>query len=420
MRDRLVATLVGLTIAVISLYGVPRAYFLADLVRDQEQHQLDDAATLITALIQERVAAGGTVDAELLGQGLSAADSVAYVPADGRPVTVGEADAGADAEAVTETRELDGGARLTLTTSATNVQGEIWEAIRPLVLLGLALAALAGGVGFMLARRLSRPFRELADTARELGHGRFDLDVPAYAVPEADAIATSLRQTAGQLDELVRREREFAANASHQLRTPITALRLQLEDLTLWPETTPALRDELDRGVAEVDRLSTAIDDLLGLARGQRHGDQIDVDLAALVADTAGRWRARLAAAGRELVVDGDGVVPARLIPGPVVQVLDVLIDNARVHGTGTIHVGTYDAGSHLIVTVADEGDADVGNDVFRRGVTTRAEQAGHGVGLAVASELVELTGGHLSVDRTALTTTFVLWLPGPQPGTTD
>ncbi|KAA1427968.1 ATP-binding protein [Nocardioides antri] len=419
MRERLVATVVGLTIAVICLYGIPRAYFLANLVRDTERDQLNDSATILAALVGERRAAGDTVDPALLRPGLSAADGISYDPTDGAPVTVGQTVDPGDSEAVTVTRDLRDG-ELTLTTSASTVQEDVWEAVRPLVTLGLALAALAAVLGFVLARRLSLPFRELADTADVLGHGRFDIDIPSYAVPEADAIATSLRRTARQLDQLVRREREFAANASHQLRTPITALRLQLEDLSLWPETTPALREELDRGLGELDRLTTSIDELLGLARGQRTGEQLDVDLAALVADTAGRWRARLAAAGRELVVDGDGVVPARLIPGPVTQVLDVLIDNARVHGTGRITVGAYDAGSHLAVTVSDDGVADLGNDVFRRGVTSRDQHDGHGVGLAVASELAELAGGHLSLDHTAPTTTFVLWLPRPKRGTGD
>lgn len=413
MRERLVATLVGLTVAVICLYGVPRAYFLADLVRDNEEAGLDQAATLVATVIDERIAAGGTVDRRLLRPGLSAADGITYEPPEGDPVTVGSPDHD-DPEALTETREVAGGGRLVLTISATTVQDDVWVAIRPLVTLGVALAALAAALGFVLARRFSRPFQELAGTARVLGHGRFDVDVPSYSVPEADAIATSLRHTAGQLDRLVRREREFAANASHQLRTPITALRLQLEDLALWPETTPGLREELGRALAELDRLSASIDELLDLARGERLGQQEEVDLAALVTHLAARWRPQLAAAGRDLVVDGDDVVPARLVPGPVTQVLDVLVDNARVHGAGRIDVCVYDAGSHLAVTVSDQGTADLGHDVFRRGVTSRDQSEGHGLGLAVASELAEAGGGHLSIDTTAPTTTFVLWLPRP------
>ncbi|QIX28446.1 HAMP domain-containing histidine kinase [Nocardioides sp. JQ2195] len=413
MRERLIATLVGLTIAVISLYGVPRAYFLADLVRDNTQSQLDDAATLVSVSIRERAAAGGEVDAALLRSALSSADSVTYTPADGDPVVVGRPETDSD-QSVTVTRDLADGSRLTLTASASRVQDEIWRAILPLVLLGLALAALAAVVGFVMARRLSRPFRELAGSARMLGYGRFDAEVPRYAVPEADAIATSLRQTAARLDQLVRREREFAANASHQLRTPITALRLQLEDLTLWPDTSPTLREELELGLAELDRLSTSIDDLLGLARGQQLGHQIDVDLAALVNETSERWRTILGESARGPFSVGADVVPARVAPGPVSQVLDVLIDNAFTHGSGRITVATRDVGTHLEVRVADEGDSQLTFDVFRRGVTTRDDAEGHGVGLAVASELAELAGGHLSIDHAAATSTFVLWLPRP------
>ncbi|WP_436701131.1 sensor histidine kinase [Nocardioides sp. BYT-33-1] len=410
MRERLVLAFVGLTVAVIGLYGVPRAYFLADLVRDQARTGLVGTAEVLETLVEERTRRGGRVDVELLRAGLVSADRVELDRASGPDLSVGRTD-GADG-GIRVDRTLDDGSTLRLSVSGASVGQSIREALLPLVLLGLALALGAAVLGFVLARRLSRPFQELAGLSRDLGHGRFDIEVPDYAVPEADAIADSLRGAASRLDELVRREREFAANASHQLRTPITALRLGLEDLTLWSETAPPVAAELERGIRELDRLSAAIDELLALARGRQVDAQQEIDVAALVRASATRWSRRLATESREITVRQVGRRSRSRVPaGAVEQVLDVLVDNARGHGRGTITVEVRDAGTHLEIGVEDEGRLRLGPEVFRRGVSTGAEGS-EGIGLAVASELAEACGGHLSVDTTAATTRFVLWLP--------
>lgn len=410
MRERLVIAFVGLTLAVIGLYGVPRAYFLADLVRDQEWATLDGTSAALAGLVEERRAAGGEVDAALLRNGLTGADRVAYQPADGPALAVGEA---ADGEgSIVVTRPLPDGGSLELSVSGDAVNSSVRDAITPLVLLGLVLAVVSAILGFALARRMSRPFQELAGLSRELGHGHFDLDVPSYPVPEAEQIGASLRAAAAQLDDLVRREREFAANASHQLRTPVTALRLGLEDLTLWPETAPEVREELDRGIGELDRLNTAIDELLALARGRRIEAQEVVDLVELARAGVARWERRLAPEGRSVDFRQVGRRSRTRVPGgPVEQVLDVLVDNARKHGSGTILVEVRDAGTHLELVVGDEGTRELEPDVFRRGVST-GSAGSEGIGLAVASDLADLCGGHLSLDTTSPTTRFVLWLP--------
>lgn len=410
MRERLVVAFVGLTLAVIGLYGVPRAYFLADLVHDQTSATLDGTAAALAGLAEERWAGGGEIDAALLEHGLVGADRVEYRPVEGDTVAVGQP---VDGEGgIVVTRPLPDGASLRLSVSGDTIGSTVRDAITPLVLLGLVLAVGSAVLGFALARRMSRPFQELAGLSRELGHGRFDLDVPSYAVPEAEEIGASLRSAAAQLDDLVRREREFAANASHQLRTPVTALRLGIEDLTQWPETAPEVREELERGIGELDRLSAAIDELLDLARGRRIDAHEVVDLVTLARSGIERWERRLTDQGRAIVFRQQGRRSRTRVPGgPVEQVLDVLVDNARQHGTGTIVVEVRDAGTHLELAVGDEGTRGLAPDVFRRGVSS-GSAGSEGIGLAVASDLADLCGGHLSIDTASPTTRFVLWLP--------
>lgn len=390
MRERLVIAFVGLTLAIIGLYGVPRAYFLADLVRDEETTSLESAATMLAALVEERTAAGGDVDVELIENGLSVADSVEYVREDTAVVAVD----GPVAEegGIEATRSVAGGT-LRLSVSGDTVSEGIRDAITPLVVLGLVLALVAALLGFLMARRLARPFQELAGHSRELGHGRFDIVVPSYAVPEAEAIGASLRGAATRLDGLVRRERELAVSASHHLRTPITALRLNLEDLALWPETTPAVREELQHGLDELDRLSSAIDQILDVARDQRLQEEQVLELGSLLDAIGLRWSGPLSEEGRELVVAAAAPPGTRVPPGPVGELLDVLVGEARRHGRGAVTVGTRDAGTHLEISVS-----------------CPASVPGDAIDVGVASDLVEACGGHLSVDAAA--TGLVLWLP--------
>ncbi|KRB78330.1 hypothetical protein ASE01_03365 [Nocardioides sp. Root190] len=411
MRERLVIAFVGLTLAVIGLYGIPRAYFLADLVRERETTTLEDTASMITALVEERVDGGGSIDSDLLVNGLSGAEHIVYRPSDGGPTVQAGSGRMDDDGGLEVTRNVPGG-RVELSLSGDTVSKGVRDAITPLVLLGLALGLGSAIFGLVLARRLSQPFQELAEHSSELGHGRFDLDIPTYAVPEAEAIGASLRGAAARLDDLVRREREFAANASHQLRTPITALRLSLEDLTLWPETPAEVSQEIQHGLGELDRLSTAIDELLALARGRRIAAEEQVDLVAIVHASAERWTQRLTRESRELQVRRSGRRSRTQVPvGPLEQVLDVLIDNARKHGEGTITIEVRDADTHLEIVVSDEGSPQLGPEVFHRGVSSHTEGS-EGIGLALASELVEVCGGHLSLDATSPTTRFVVWLP--------
>lgn len=412
MRERLIGILVLLVVGVVVLYALPRAYFTANLVRDHELEMLDRTADFLENRINSRLEAGTPVDTATLESALDGTDGARYAAPDGTTIIAGNLVVDPDRSLV-ETRSTDDTGTLTVTRDRAIVTAQVESALLPLIFLGVGLATGACIIGYVVAGRTSRPFGQLAEAAEELGHGNFDLNLPREGVPEALEISRALRISASRLDELVRREREFAVNASHQLRTPITALRLELEDLTYWPETTPEVADQVRRSIDEIDRLTASIDDLLDLARRQRHADQSGVDLTEFVADVVERWQRRLEMENRAVVLVESGPVPAVISAGPVGQVLDVLIENARLHGAGTIAVATRASGDKVEVTVADEGPRTFGVEIFRRGTSSRLRDGtGSGIGLAVATELAEAAGGHLSLDERSRTTTFVLLLP--------
>ncbi|MUN63474.1 HAMP domain-containing protein [Kocuria sediminis] len=408
MRERLIAALVGLTIAVITLFAVPRAYMVADEVHSTVTRHTEHSAGLVAAVLTERSRAGGAIsDADLAGL-VGAGERLVHRDPDGA-VLATAGTIGDHAADIVATRTLPDGTVVELTRTGPAVTDRITDAVMPVVLLGLALVGLAVVAAVVLSRRLAQPFQRLADAARQLGDGTFRLPRLDSSLPEARAIGAALHASSRQLEALLRRERQFAANASHQLRTPLTALRLELEDLTYWPETTPAAAEQLHRALGELDRLGSTVSELLDLSRGRRLDRPVPVDLALLTAETAERWNAQAGAEGRAVSAMAPQPARARTSPGPLQQILDVLIHNALVHGAGDVRVRTHDAGTHWALAVQDEGPRPADRRIFDRHVTTRAD--GEGIGLAVAAELAEALGGSLTLEQTP-TTTFLLRLP--------
>ena len=143
------------------------------------------------------------------------------------------------------------------------------------------------------------------------------------------------------LNSQIEAEREFSSNASHQLKTPLAALRFRLDDLSLWPETPTEIRAELIECMAEVDRLTSTVEDLLSLARdGRPAPTAASVDLADAAASAVGRWRRLFRESERDLAFSAPTeAVLVTTAPRPMLQVIDVLLENALAHGSGATKV---------------------------------------------------------------------------------
>ncbi len=390
MRDRLVATFVGLTLLVLALFALPAAYVVADVVQDQEQTRADRTVALVAAALDDRLAAGRTVDPAYLATLLQPGERLVYTAADGTSAVAGDV---ADAR-LRSTESLEGGGTVTIGWSQRSVADQVADEVLPLAVLALVLACAAGVLGTAVARRLARPFGELTDVAAAIGSGRFETPVPRFGVREADELGRTLGETAGRLDVLVRRERAFAVEASHELRTPITALRLSLEDLTLWKGVPADVAAELERAIGEVDRLGDAVSRLLQERRVDALEAEVEVDLRSLVEDVAEPWRTRLADLGRDLLLRPGPAVVARAAVQPVRQVLEALLDHATVHGDGTVVVDLAVRRTVLRVRVGDEGARRVASGILHGDdADTRA------AGLADAADAAESVGGYLTAE---------------------
>ncbi len=175
-----------------------------------------------------------------------------------------------------------------------------------IVMAGLAVLAVTAAwlMAHGMARRLTRPLDELSRAAQQLGEGDFTVRTNRAGIPEIDSVASAMESTAHRLGEILARERAFSANASHQLRTPLTGLRLQLEAALDSGEADP--RPAIRASVDAADRLERTIDDLLLLARTSGSA-ATPADLDELLTEVREGWHGLLAAKGRTLRVSTAG-----------------------------------------------------------------------------------------------------------------
>jgi signal transduction histidine kinase len=261
------------------------------------------------------------------------------------------------------------------------------------LLLGLALA-------WLLAGSLARPLHALAATARRLGSGDLRARAEEAGPSEQRDVAHAFNEMAERLERVLEAQREFAANASHQLRTPLTGLRLRLEAASLKADD-PELERELAAAEREAERLARLVGSLLALARdADRPELHRPTSLAESCARAVERWEPQAARNGQRLV-QATSEALALAAEDDVAIVLDNLVENALSYSppgtTVTLECGRE--GRSAWVAVADEGPGVAAEEQeriwerFARG-SAGDRAPGTGLGLAVVQTLVGRWGG--------------------------
>lgn len=280
--------------------------------------------------------------------------------------------------------------------------------------VGGAVLVLAGGLAVLLAGTLVRPLRRLEAVAARHGRGDLRARAPVGGPPEIATLARTLNDGAARTSALLDSQRAFTADASHQLQTPLTALRLQVDNLresVRDSASDPSLVETLEEGFdgvdAELARMSGLVGSLLTLARAESGATApVGVDLAAVVRGRVASWRAAADDAGLLLHVDRPDALPGPVAatPGTVEQVLDNVLDNAvSVSPRGSrITLSARRRDGDVELRVDDEGPglpAPERARAFDRFWQAPGRRHGSGLGLAVVRRLVEHDGG--SVDLT-------------------
>jgi signal transduction histidine kinase len=277
-------------------------------------------------------------------------------------------------------------------------------------LIGLSGAAMTAAVfiAIYFARWVSRPLAKLDTAARKIADG--DLTVRAktkYGPPELRRMAATFNMMAGRLEALVHGHRAMLADASHQLRTPLTALRLRLD--LLAADSGPAAAAELAGAQEEIARLSRLVDGLLATARAEAVTEQLEhIDVLEAVGERVAAWQPVAAGNGVKLLAETPPLSPAPLVAlgaGHLEQILDNLIDNAiEAIGDrdGAVRVSVTRLDHGIMLTVADDGPGMTAHERSRAFLRyTTGSQNGTGLGLAIVHRLVTANGGSIRLADT-------------------
>ena len=290
---------------------------------------------------------------------------------------------------------------------------------RQILIAGAIAIALASLAGFWAAGWISRRLRRLRVATEQVARGDFSQPIPIDSADELGQLARTFNEMQRRLERLDSSRKEFIANASHELRTPIFSLGGFVELLETENPSAKERKEFVGEMRGQIDRLQKLTLDLLDLSKLDADEMEISrepVDLKALARDVVGEFRPRARQRRAKLQVRGRGSAVAMADPSRVSQIIRILIDNAITHTTqGTaVTVTAVSAESTAELIVGDDGrgiESRAVDRVFER-FYSGDTAAGSGLGLAIADELAARMGGGLEVVSRRGFTAFTLSLP--------
>ena len=342
MRRRITEAIVGVSALILLVLGVPLAIAVHRSILDSEVVELQATAARTLSEIHAPLDPGelaavthesdssapfsvyaldGTL---LMGDGPAEADSAVRRALAGNPAstTNGEIVVATPITDDDRNERVVGALRLTESLADANHRSRV--AWIEMAATGLAALALGWLIAKRLARRLSQPVTDLAAAAARIGDGgALSRPTKTSGIDEIDTLATALAESSERINEALARERRFSADVSHQLRTPITGVRLSLE--TARSQGDPSL---IGPALDDLQRLEQTVDHLLAFARDAVPATAT-VRLDEAARHTVGRWTARAAALGRVITITATEPVTTRGSVASIEQILDVLLDNS-------------------------------------------------------------------------------------------
>ncbi|GAA3191735.1 MULTISPECIES: ATP-binding protein [Streptomyces] len=394
MRRRLINSTLAVVLVVIAVFGLSLVVVETRTIQAGAQESVASEAVRLVGIVESRIGSGEKITSDALSEQITVHRYARIKVPGTAPIEIGTRPTG---DVIESRMTGDRGEQVTVQESRATVNEEIGRTL--LVILAVALLAIVAAVGLAIrqAHRLTAPLTDLAETAERLGSGDPRPRHRRYGVQELDRVADVLDASAERIARMLTAERRLAADASHQLRTPLTALSMRLEEITLTddPDT---VKEEATIALAQVERLTDVVQRLLTNSRDPRSGSAVAFDLDEVVKQQVEEWRPAYRSAARSIVRSGKKGLRAVGTPGAVAQVLATLIENSLMHGDGTVALRTRVTGNQAVVEVTDAGpgvSADLGSRVFERTVSGRNST---GLGLAVARDLAEADGGRLEL----------------------
>lgn len=453
MRRRLILAVVGLVALILFVHDVPLRSHLKRVERDRVITALERDASTLAAKAQRlltqddpataQTESGITLAALVDDYSASSEASVVIVDANGavqvatdptviagdsylnrpeiasallgnsavgtrRSETLGQ-DLVYSSVPVLTTDKVIGAVRLTYPESV--VDARVADRLRGLVLLAAISLGLAFFAAFVVATSVVRPLRRLRTQSDTIAAGDLSARATVEGPAEVRELARSFNDMAERIEQMLAEQRSFAGDASHQLRTPLTALRLRVEQALSTVADNPdrpagEVADDLEAAVSELERLSRLVEQLLALARTEAPGSVVHVDIDALLDSRVDMWRPLAEERGIGLRVDGEREQAVEAMPGALEQIIDNYIDNALDYApAGTaITISVTRSGGEAVVAVTDHGPGmpatarDRAFDRFWRGPESQNRPGGSGLGLSIVAQLAAASGGRVAL----------------------
>ncbi|MFE4265253.1 ATP-binding protein [Streptomyces sp. NPDC056883] len=397
MRRRLINSTLAVVLVVIAVFGVSLVIVETRTITSSAQDRIESEALRLVGIVESDVLEKKPVDPAALAEQLDPG-RYARITIPGRePVEVGTR---ITDSVIRGTARGEQGETVVVEESRSTVTREVGRTLAVVGAVALLAVVAAVLLAVRQANRLASPLTDLAETAERLGSGDPRPRHKRYGVPELDRVADVLDSSAERIGRMLTAERRLAADASHQLRTPLTALSMRLEEITVTDDLE-TVREEATIALTQVERLTDVVQRLLTNSRDPRTGSAVPFDLDEVVKQQLEEWRPAYRSAGRAVVRSGKTGIRAVGTPGAVSQVLATLVENSLMHGGGTVALRTRVIGNQAVLEVTDEGPGvppDLGNRIFERAISGRNST---GIGLAVARDLAEADGGRLELLQT-------------------
>jgi signal transduction histidine kinase len=390
---------VAVTVAVI-VVGAPLAVFGGALIWSDQRAALDLRASSLARQVENRVVNDEEVTEDLLVSWVGGRDNIrAFIVVrdpDGVETTAGEA---VEGDVLRSVNRTPSDMQIVMEIPTRQVWFRVLQVVGIIAVTSVLALAIAVAIGSRLARRLSAPLIYLAASAEQIGSGQVRPRIKNSGIEEIDLVSAELVRTADRMAGRLAAERQFAADASHQLRTPLTALTMRLEEIELMTDDDD-VREEAHKSLEQVERLTGVVEELLRTSRSAGGGSTEVVRVDEIFSQQEEEWGAVFTSADRTLRFVDESETPVLVTPGSLSQVLATLIENSLKYGAGETTVSTRSAsgGSGLFIDVAEEGegvDDELAPEIFTKHISGGS---GTGLGLALARELVQADGGRLEL----------------------